>query len=345
MIIGVTGYFCAGKDTLAASLEQKNFVHISLSDMIREEIQSRGQTVTLNRLTQVGTELRQSLGAGVLAIRALKRMNTYTRYVVTSIRHPGEVEALRLRPDFVLVFIDAPRRVRYERSIARARKGDNLPTFEEFVAAEKRQMRGEDPDAQQLAFCREEASLVLRNDGAVEAFRKRIDKALREILTKHMPARPTWDEYFMNIAIVTSSRSNCLSRHVGAVIVQDRQIVSTGYNGTPKGIQNCNEGGCPRCWAMGESGMRLDECLCVHAEENAIVQAACNGIGIQGATLYTTFCPCSYCAKSIINAGVKRVVYREAYAMDEITTRLFTEADIGLTCLGNAGSGGSTEGG
>jgi len=135
------------------------------------------------------------------------------------------------------------------------------------------------------------------------------------------------------VAGVAASRSNCLSRHVGACIVKDRQIVSTGYNGTPKGIKNCNEGGCPRCWSGAESGTRLDECLCVHAEENAIVQAACNGIRIQGATLYTTFCPCSYCAKSIINAGIKRVVYREAYAMDQITQRLFAEAGIELTCL------------
>ncbi|KPK71885.1 MAG: cytidine deaminase [Acidithiobacillales bacterium SM23_46] len=137
----------------------------------------------------------------------------------------------------------------------------------------------------------------------------------------------------MNVARVAASRSNCLSRHVGAVIVKDRQIVSTGYNGTPKGIKNCNEGGCPRCWSMAESGTRLDECLCVHAEENAIVQAACNGISIQGATLYTTFCPCSYCAKSIINASIKRVVYREAYALDQTAQRLFADAAVELSCL------------
>ncbi|MBM3333943.1 dCMP deaminase family protein [Candidatus Sumerlaeota bacterium] len=194
-------------------------------------------------------------------------------------------------------------------------------------------MAGNDPDAQQLALCRDEADIVLRNDKTVEVFHRRIDKALRVILVRCQRKRPSWDEYFMNVARVTSSRSNCLSRRVGAVIVKDRQIVSTGYNGTPKGITNCNEGGCPRCWSMAESGTRLDECLCVHAEENAIVQAACNGIGIQGATLYTTFCPCSYCAKSIINAGIKRVVYREAYAMDSVAERLFSEACIESVCL------------
>lgn len=334
MIVGVTGYFCAGKDTFARRLERKGFIHISLSDMIRDEIVARGQKVTLDRLTEVGNQLRRRYGAGVLAVRALKRMNNYARYVVSSIRHPAEVETLRIRRDFVLVFIEAPRRARYERSVARARSGDDLPTFEEFVAAEKRQLSGDDPDAQQLQLCREEADLIVRNDSTVEAFHSRIDKALREILTRRLPARPTWDEYFMDVAAVAASRSNCLSRHVGAVIVKDRQIVSTGYNGTPKGIKNCIEGGCPRCWSMAESGTRLDECLCVHAEENAIVQAACNGISIQGATIYTTYCPCSYCAKSIINAGIKRVVYRASYAMDETTLRLFAEAGVELTCLG-----------
>jgi len=334
MILGVTGFFCSGKDSLASYLGSKGFVHISLSDMIREEIRARQQEVTLERLTKVGNELRRRYGAGILAVRALRCMNEYSRYVVTSIRHPAEVETLRLRRDFVLLFVDAPQRVRYDRSIARARKGDHLPTFEEFIAAEKGQLSGKDPDAQQLALCRDEADLVLRNDRTLQVFHSRIDKALRDIQINRQPPRPGWDEYFMNIARVAASRSNCLSRHVGAVIVKDRQIISTGYNGTPKGIKNCNEGGCPRCWAMTPSGTRLDECLCVHAEENAIVQAACNGISIQGATLYTTFCPCSYCAKSIINAGIKRVVYREAYAMDRTTQGLFAEAGIEVSCLG-----------
>ncbi|MCX7015515.1 MAG: dCMP deaminase family protein, partial [Candidatus Sumerlaeota bacterium] len=143
----------------------------------------------------------------------------------------------------------------------------------------------------------------------------------------------TWHEYFMAIAEVASTRSNCIKRRVGAIIVKDKQIVSTGYNGTPKGIKNCDEGGCPRCWDFSQSGHSLDECLCVHAEENAIVQAACNGISIQGSTVYSTFCPCSYCAKSIINAGIKSVVYRDQYALDEVTTRLFREAGIELIAL------------
>ena len=111
--------------------------------------------------------------------------------------------------------------------------------------------------------------------------------------------RPGWDEYFMSIARMVSSRSNCVKRRVGAVIALDRRIISTGYNGTPRGARNCNEGGCPRCNAFAPGGADLGECLCSHAEENAITQSAYHGVSVRGATLYTTLCPCLMCTKMI----------------------------------------------
>lgn len=125
--------------------------------------------------------------------------------------------------------------------------------------------------------------------------------------------RPTWDEYFMAIAHVVATRSTCSRRQVAAVIVKDNRIIATGYNGTPKGLPNCNEGGCPRCNSTVPSGKNLDECLCSHAEENAITQAAYHGISVKGATLYTTFSPCLMCAKMIINSGIACVVYNFCY--------------------------------
>lgn len=124
---------------------------------------------------------------------------------------------------------------------------------------------------------------------------------------------PSWDEYFMAIAHVVASRSTCSRRQVAAVIVKDNRIISTGYNGTPRGIKNCNEGGCPRCNSTVPSGKSLDECLCSHAEENAITQAAYHGISVKGATMYTTFSPCLMCAKMIINSGIACVVYNDCY--------------------------------
>lgn len=142
------------------------------------------------------------------------------------------------------------------------------------------------------------------------------------------PPRPSWDEYFMRIAQVASMRSNCIKRKVGAVVVIDRRIVSTGYNGTPRGTRNCNEGGCPRCSGLAASGTRLDECLCSHAEENAITQAAYHGTSVKGGCLYSTFSPCLMCAKMIINSGITEVVFDVGYPLNDSTFRLFEEAEI-----------------
>ena len=142
--------------------------------------------------------------------------------------------------------------------------------------------------------------------------------------------RPDWDEYFMRIAQVVALRSNCSRRQVAAVIVKDHRIISTGYNGTPRGIKNCNEGGCPRCASDAPSGTALEECLCCHGEENAIVQAAYHGIAVKGSTLYMTFSPCLLCAKMIINAGIAEVVYGERYSIDGTSRRILNEAGVKL---------------
>ena len=140
--------------------------------------------------------------------------------------------------------------------------------------------------------------------------------------------RPSWDRYFMDIAHVAATRSNCSRRQVAAVLVRDRQVVSTGYNGTPRGVKNCSDGGCPRCNSNIPSGEGLHQCLCSHAEENAIVQAAYNGIAVKGCTLYTTFSPCLLCAKMIINAGIREVVYNESYSIDGTSRRILAEAGV-----------------
>ncbi|MBO5723814.1 MAG: dCMP deaminase family protein [Lentisphaeria bacterium] len=147
------------------------------------------------------------------------------------------------------------------------------------------------------------------------------------------PERPSWDEYFMKIAQVVALRSNCSRRHVAAVIVKDKRIISTGYNGTPRGIRNCHEGGCPRCSSKVPSGTGLEECICSHGEENAIVQAAYHGISVKDSTLYTTFSPCLLCAKMIINAGIREVVYAERYSIDGTARRILQEAGVTLRAL------------
>ena len=126
--------------------------------------------------------------------------------------------------------------------------------------------------------------------------------------------RPDWDHYFMQMAELTAQRSTCLRRHVGAVIVKDKHIIATGYNGAPRGIAHCDEkGGCLREKLGVPSGERHELCRALHAEQNAIIQAATLGQSIEGATIYITNQPCVICAKMIINAGIERIVVQDGY--------------------------------
>ncbi len=146
--------------------------------------------------------------------------------------------------------------------------------------------------------------------------------------SSHNDHRPDWDTYFMSIAKVVAERANCSRRKVAAVVVADHRIISTCYNGTPRGVKNCFDGGCPRCSGHAKSGSSLEECVCVHAEQNAICQAAYYGIRLAGATIYVTLTPCLTCAKMIINAGIREVVYAGEYAFDEQTRALLAEAGV-----------------
>ena len=145
--------------------------------------------------------------------------------------------------------------------------------------------------------------------------------------------RLSWDEYFMEMAKLAAKRSTCLRRNVGAVIVQDKHVLSTGYNGAPKGIPHCAEkGGCYREQHNIPSGERHELCRALHAEQNAIIQAARLGVSIDGATLYCTHQPCSVCAKMIINAGIQRIVVDEGYP-DEMAVEILEEAGLRIVEL------------
>jgi dCMP deaminase len=139
--------------------------------------------------------------------------------------------------------------------------------------------------------------------------------------------RPTWDEYFMDIARLVASRSTCLRRQVGAVMVKDKNILATGYNGTPSGIRHCAEVGCLRQQLNVPSGERHELCRGLHAEQNAIIQAAKHGVNIDGATLYCTHSPCIICSKMLINSGVKRIVCCDGYP-DPLAKEMLDEAEL-----------------
>jgi len=140
-------------------------------------------------------------------------------------------------------------------------------------------------------------------------------------------ARPTWDEYFLGIADLVSQRSTCLRRKVGAVLVKDRRILATGYNGAPSNIRHCSQTGCIREKLNVPSGERHELCRGLHAEQNAFLQAALHGTSLKDALIYSTTQPCVICAKMIINAGIKEVVIKGDYP-DKLAKEFLKEAKI-----------------
>ena len=324
MLIGLTGPNGGGKGEVARYLKGKSFEYHSLSDVIRDEIRLRGDELSRENLIQAGNDLRHRYGAAILAQRILARIEDDTNTVIDSIRNPAEVEVLRAGGHFRLVVVDATPDIRFRRIQSRNREADPQ-SYDEFLALEKREAKG-DAHAQNLQQVASLADHSIENNGTLEGLHSATEVLLLQLL-REVP-RPGWDQYFMNIAKVAASRSNCLKRKVAAIIVRDKRIISTGYNGTPRGTRNCNEGGCPRCNSLASSGTSLDQCLCSHGEENAIVQAAYHGAGLSNSTLYSTFAPCLLCAKMIINSGISDVVYNQDYPLNDSAFKLFEEAGV-----------------
>lgn len=325
MIIGLTGKNGSGKGEVANFLTKRGFTYYSLSDEIREEMKRQNIPITRENLIPFANKLRNEHGPSYLAEKVLDRLEPDKNYIVDSIRNPFEVETLRKRMDFHLLSVMADPKARFNRLKNRGREND--PTdYKKFLAIDAAEASNNDPSAQQIDRTLEMADAVIENNGSIEELHDQIKQVLR-ILAMNTK-RPDWDEYFMRIAQVVSLRGNCLKRKVAAVLVKDQRVVATGYNGTPRGITNCIEGGCSRCHDLGESGKGLDECICAHAEENAIAQSAYHGVSTKGATLYTTFSPCLRCTKLIINSGITEVVYNQAYSIEEVPMRLLKEAGV-----------------
>lgn len=327
MILGISGPNGAGKGEAVEFLRARSFYALSLSDVIRGDLRERGVDETRERMIDAGRALRAAGGPGVLAERLARQLLPDRNYVIDSIRHPAEVDVLRRSsPSFRLVWVDAPAATRLARMCARGRGGDPV-TLEDLARLEGRERGSADIAAQQLDAVQALADFPIENAGSIEA----LHEALQQMLSKCLHfERPGWDEYFLSVALMVASRSNCVKRKVGAVIARDRRIISTGYNGTPRGVRNCNEGGCPRCNAFAIGGTKLDECLCSHAEENSLIQAAYHGVAVREATLYTTLSPCLSCTKMILNAGIAEVVFNAEYGLAEASLSLLREAGLAV---------------
>ena len=324
MIIGITGFLASGKGAVSEILKAKGFIVYSCSDEIREECRKNNIELTRENLQRVGNELREKFGPNILAKRLAERITREgleKNFVVESIRTPGEIEELKKLPNFSLVFVDAEANTRYQRAKERLREKEKISSFEDFMTSEKKEMTSKDPNSQNLSKCKDIAEFTIDNNGTLEDLEKKVDDLLLKLQIKNRN-KPNWDEYFLKIAEVVSLRCNCLSARLGAIIVKDNVIKSTGYTGAPRGTKDCFEKGyCLRRKLNVPSGQQYELCVSVHAEQNAIINAARDGVSIVDGTLYIfgkkiyqglekqidSF-PCFICKKMIINSGIKRVV-------------------------------------
>lgn len=278
------------------------------------------------------------------------------RWVLTDIHSESVLDILATRPFFLLVSVDAPitirwRRYQATRSSASATattdvaaapgvdsttptltsvpstKTPHIPDLESFVAYSD--ARFYDPQSGLQPLISRATVRLLNTSPSLPHLYATLAK-----LDLPSPARlrPSWDAYFMALATLASLRSNCMKRRVGAVLVSgaERRVLSTGYNGTPRGLRNCADGGCPRCNDGGPaSGSSLITCLCIHAEENALLEAGRERIP-PGAVIYCDTCPCLTCSIKICQVGIREVVYAQAYSMDTQAAAVFSEAGVKL---------------
>jgi dCMP deaminase len=325
MIIGLTGQNAAGKGSVANYLKAKGFEYCSLSDVLREEANKRGIVITRDSLQFLGNSLRAEFSNSVLADMVIERLEDNKSYVIDSIRNPSEAEALKKLRGFVLVNVEAPLEIRFERIKARGRENDPK-NLEEFRLIEEIE-NSQDDAGLRIKECQEMADRVLLNIGELKELEARINAMLDSLGEGYR--RPDWDEYFMEIAETVAKRATCDRGRAGTVIARDKRILVTGYVGSPTGLPHCDEAGHQMKSMIHEDGRVTQHCVrTTHSEQNAIAQAARNGISIEGATLYCKMTPCSVCAKIIINSGIKRVVCKNRYHVGDESIELFKQAGV-----------------
>ncbi|KND86366.1 Deoxycytidylate deaminase [Tolypocladium ophioglossoides CBS 100239] len=249
-----------------------------------------------------------------------------SRFVTTDIPTEAVLDVFMRRPFFLLLSVDAPLTVRWRRFQQRSKRTDNPDiSLEDFVARSDAHLYNPHGGFQSLIS---RATVRLLNTSSSLAH---LYATLGKLdIPNPDRLRPGWDTYFMALASLAAHRSNCMKRRVGCVLVgRERRVISTGYNGTPRGLRNCAEGGCPRCNEGNSSGVGLATCLCIHAEENALLEAGRERIR-DGAVLYCDTCPCLTCSIKICQVGISEVVYAQGYSMDNETAAVFSQAGVKL---------------
>ncbi len=333
IVLGVTGTLGAGKGTVSEYLTtQKGFTHYSVRELLIKEIKKRKLEVNRNSMVEVANDLRAKNGASFLVDELYKKaIKTNKNIIIESIRNPEEAESLKKKENFYLLAVDANPKTRFERIKKRGSDTDNV-TYKEFVDQEKRELESDNPTAIHLLECIKMADFKIENNGSLENLHKDVEKIITEIENKKTPYhRPSWDEYFMEVTNAIAKRATCDRGRSGCVIAKDNQILVTGYVGSPVGFPHCDEVGHQMKKMLHEDGSITQHCVrTVHAEQNAICQAAKRGVALNGATVYCKMTPCRTCAMLIINCGIERVYCEKKYHAGVESEQMFATAGIKL---------------
>lgn len=328
-MIHVAG-ICAGKHTLQDYLiQQHDFTPLAIDRSSNTSTPSIEKSAT--EASVQGDTTHQPAVRSFPTAQALLDFvteNWSKDFVTISIHSSTTAHTLLTRPFVLLIHIDSPLSIRWQRFSARCSSASlPPPTLEQFVLRNDAHLYA--PTAN-LASLPSLAHLNLLNTSisllSLTTHFASLDLPNQDRL------RPNWDTYFMALAFLAAKRSNCMRRSVGCVLVRSKRVISTGYNGTPRNLPNCSSGGCPRCNnSVGNAGgTSLSTCLCIHAEENAMLEAGRERVGASGSVLYCTTCPCLTCSIKIVQVGVEEVVFDQSYYMDAEAAELFRKAGVRL---------------
>lgn len=326
IVIGVTGTLGAGKGTVAQYLVSKGFKHFSVRDYLTKILLEEKKPVNRETMLALANGLREKYGFSYITDKVFEEAEkSKHNAIIESFRHPDEIKSLQNKSNFYLFSVDAPIKTRYLRIKKRASATDKI-NFEEFKKQEERETKNKSNFASNLFESMKLANFKFENNGTEKALYKKIDMALKKI-----NRRPTWDEYFMEVANSISKRATCDRGRSGCVIAKDKQILCSGYVGSPIGFPHCDEAGHLLKKLTHEDGTITEHCMrTVHAEQNALCQAARKGVALDGATVYCRMTPCRTCAMLLINCGIKRIVCEKKYHAGAESEAMFKKAKIKL---------------
>ncbi|KAG4089946.1 cytidine deaminase-like protein [Neocallimastix lanati (nom. inval.)] len=334
MFFAIVGPIASGKRTIANYLVKNlKFEEIYLQHENNDNeiinLTSKNLIDCNNQRTTIGKEIIDNKDA--LIFKDTQKFLDYVtinwtdNYVLCSECFSSDLLLFKKRPTFLLVSVNAPVIKRYKRYQNEFKSQNNdskqLLSLEEFCKLDDTQMFDKG-----LINIMNKSDLKIDNSSdSIEEFYEVLKE---KKLNDYERLRPSWDTYFMTLSFLTARRSNCMKRKVGCILTKNNYILSTGYNGTPRHIKNCYEHGCRRCNSGASMGTHLDMCLCLHAEENALLEVGREKS--KGATLYCNTCPCVGCTIKIIQCGIKEVIYALEYRHDEMIKGLFEEAGVSI---------------